>query len=28
VDLDTDSLVAEVDLVASPGLSSNAGVRH
>ena len=28
VDLDTDSLVAEVDLVASPVLSSNDGVRH
>jgi hypothetical protein len=28
VDLDTDSLVAEVDLVASSVLSANDGVRH
>jgi len=28
VDLDTDSLAAEVDLVASSVLSSNDGVRH
>ena len=28
MDLDTDSLVAEVDVVASPVLSSSDGIRH